>query len=52
MTPVKDSTLCTEMGDLESQEEDDPKGILWNNPLGFLGVIRPHHRDETWSVSL
>ena len=44
--------LCTEMGTLESQEEDDPKRILWYNPLVFLGVIRPHHRDEAWSDSL
>jgi hypothetical protein len=40
------------MGDLESQEEDDPKRILWYKPTGFLGVIRSHHRDESWSVSL
>ena len=40
------------MGDLESQEEDVPKRILWYNPLGVLGVIRPHHRDESWSASL
>ena len=40
------------MGVLESQEEDVPKRILWYKPMGFLGVIRPHHRDEDWSVSL
>jgi hypothetical protein len=31
---------------------DDPKGILWYMPLGFLGVIRPHRRHEAWSASL
>ncbi len=49
---VEDSALCVEMGALESQEEDTPKRILWYKPLGFLGMIRPHHRDETWSASL
>ncbi len=29
-----------------------PKGILWYTPMGFLGVIRPHRRDEAWSGSL
>ena len=24
----------------------------WYKTLGFVGVIRPHHRDETWSDSL
>ena len=52
VTTVEDSALRTEMGALESQDEDAPKRILWYNPLGFLGVIRPHHRDEAWSVSL
>ena len=40
------------MGDLESQEEDDPRRILWYKSLVFLGVIRPHHRDESWSAGL
>ena len=40
------------MGALESQEEDASKRILWYKPLGFLGVIRPHRRDEAWSASL
>ena len=52
MATVEDSVLCVEMGDLESQEEDDPKRILWYKPIGFLGVIRPHHRDESWSAGL
>ncbi len=43
MTTVEDSVLCVEMGALKSQEEDDPKRILWYKSLGFLGVIRPHH---------
>ena len=49
---VEDSALCAEMGDLESQEEDAPRRILWCKPMGFLGVITPHRRDETWSAGL
>ena len=30
------------MGDLESQEEDAPHRVLWNKPMTWLGVIRPH----------
>jgi hypothetical protein len=26
--------------------------ILWYQPMGFLGVIRPHRRHEAWSASL
>ena len=52
MATAEDSVLRTEMGALESQEEDAPKRVLWYKPLGFLGVIRPHRRDEAWSVSL
>ena len=52
MVTVEDSVLRTEMGTLESQEEEDPKRVLWYKPLGFLGVIRPHLRDDVWSVSL
>ena len=51
VTTVEDSTRRAEMGALESQEEDTPKRVLWYKPLGFLGVIRPHRRDETWSAS-
>ena len=44
---VNDSVLRTEMGDLESQEEeDDPKRVLWYNPMGWLSAIRPHRSDE------
>ena len=52
MTTVEDSVFCTERGVLESQEEDVPKRILWYKSLCFLGVIRPHQRDESWSASL
>ena len=49
---VEDSSRCVEMSALESEEEDTPKRTLWYKPLGFLGTIRPYHRDETWSASL
>ena len=32
-----DSVFRTEMGDLESQEEDVPKLFLWYKPMDFLG---------------
>jgi len=35
------------MGDLESQEEDVPKCVLWYKPMTWLGVISPHHRDDS-----
>jgi hypothetical protein len=40
------------MDDLESQEEDTPKRILFFNPMSWLGQIRTHRRDESWSASL
>jgi hypothetical protein len=49
---VEDSLLRTEMETLESQEEDAPKRVLWYTPMGWLGQIRPHRRDEAWSASL
>ena len=49
---VEDSVLRTEMENLESQEEDAPKRVLWYTPMSWMGRIRSHHRDETWSVSL
>ena len=49
---VEDSVLRTEMADLESQEEDAPKRILFFKPMSWLGQIRSHRRDETWSASL
>ena len=49
---IEDSVLRTEMADLESLEEDEPKRILFYNPMGWLGQIRSHRRDEAWSASL
>jgi hypothetical protein len=40
------------MTGFESQEDDDPKCILFFNRLSWLGNIRPHRRDETWSAGL
>ncbi len=52
MDTVEDSVLRTEMTGLESQEEDAPKRLLFFKPMGWLGQIRFHRRDETLSVSL
>ena len=49
---VEESVLKTEMADLESQEEDDPKRLLFFKPMSWLGQIRTHRRDESWSASL
>jgi hypothetical protein len=49
---VEESVLKTEMTGLESQEEDSPKRILFFKPMRWLGQIRPHRRDESWSASL
>ncbi len=49
---VEESMLRTEMADLESQEEDAPKRVLFYKPMSWLGQIRPHRRDESWSPSL
>ena len=49
---AEDSVLRTEMVNLESQEEDAPKRVLWFKPMSCLGQIRTHRRDETWSESL
>ena len=32
--------------------EDAPKRILFYKPMGWLGQIRPHRRDESWSAGL
>jgi hypothetical protein len=40
------------MGDLETQEENAPNRVLWYIPMSWIGVIRSHLRDESWSVSL
>jgi hypothetical protein len=44
VTTVEDSVLRTEMTDLESQEEDVPKRILFFKPMSWLGQIRSHRR--------
>ena len=49
---VEESVLRTEMVGLESQEEDAPKRILFFKPMSWLGQIRTHRRDESWSASL
>ncbi len=41
-----------EMAGLESQEEDAPQCILFFKPMSWLGQIRLHRRDESWSSSL
>ena len=50
--PFQDLKLMFEMDDLESQEEDSPKRILFFKPMSCPGQIRSHRRDESWSVSL
>ena len=52
VTTVEESVLKTEMVGLESQEEDDPKSLLFFKPMSWLGQIRTHRRDESWSASL
>jgi hypothetical protein len=49
---LTESVLKTEMAGLESQEEDDPKRILFFKSMSWLGQIRTHRRDESWSASL
>ena len=49
---IEDCVLRTEMAGLESLEEDHPKRILFYKPMGWLGHIRSHRRDEAWSASL
>jgi hypothetical protein len=52
VTTVEESVLKTEMADLEPQEEDAPQCLLFFKPMSWLGQIRPHRRDESWSASL
>jgi hypothetical protein len=52
VTTVEDSVLHTEMTSLESHEEDAPRRVFRYKPKSWLEQIRPHHRDESWSVSL
>ena len=49
---VEDSVLHTEMENLESDEEDASRRVLWYKPTSWLGQIRPHRRDEAWSAGL
>ena len=49
---VEDFVFRTEMTGLESQEEDVPNRILFFKVISWLGQIRTHRRDETWSASL
>ncbi len=49
---VEESVLKMEMTGLESQEEDAPKCLLFFKPMSWLGQIRTHRRDESWSASL
>ncbi len=49
---VEESVLRMEMAVLESQEEDAPKRVLFFKTMSWLGQIRPHRRDESWSASL
>ena len=48
---VEDSVLWTETSGLESQEEDTPKRILFFKSMSWMGQIRSHRRDESWSAS-
>jgi hypothetical protein len=32
--------------------DDSPRRFLFFNPMSWLGQIRPHRRDESWSTSL
>ena len=49
---VEDSALRTEMENLESEEEDASRRVLWYKPMSWLGQIRPHRRVEAWSAGL
>jgi hypothetical protein len=40
------------MENLESDEEDASRRVLWYKPMSWLGQISTHHRDETWSAGL
>jgi hypothetical protein len=51
VSTVEESVLRMEKAGLESQEEDDPKRVLFFKPMSWLGQIRPHRRDESWSRS-
>jgi hypothetical protein len=40
------------MTGVESQKEDVPKCVLFFKVMSWLGQIRSHRRDESWSTSL
>jgi hypothetical protein len=42
VSTVEESVLKTEMADVESQEEDAPKRILFFKSMSWLGQIRSH----------
>jgi hypothetical protein len=52
VTTVEESVLKTEMTGLEPQEEDAPQRLLFFKTMSWLGEIRSHRRDESWSPSL
>ena len=52
VTTVEDSVLRTEMENLESDDEDASRRVLWDKTMSWLGQIRTHHRDEAWSAGL
>jgi hypothetical protein len=49
---VEESVLRMEMVDLESQEEDAPNRVLFFKTISWMGQIRSHRRDESWSGGL
>jgi hypothetical protein len=42
----------TEWVSLEPLEADAPRRVICFKPMSWLGQIRPHRGDETWSASL
>ena len=52
VSTVEDSAPHPEMENLESDEEDVSRQVLWYKPMSWLGQISPHHRDEAWSAGL
>ena len=40
------------MANLEPLDEEAPKRVLSFKPMGWLGQLRPHRRDETWPAGL
>jgi hypothetical protein len=40
------------MAGVESQEKDVPNRVLFYKFMSWLGQIRTHRRDESWSPSL